>query len=142
MTKEELAKALDGKEYRKEIASALLTEAKQSGLVIVYGHSDDLMEFEGAIEDEFGCYGGGRCLVDSCGVLPSNEDIDEDDDDELAELIKRRKKAKVIDAIWCAKDQPAWTYETKIPHATFNVIEGDGDTEVQCQGIVFNISDL
>jgi hypothetical protein len=140
MTKEELAKALDGKEYRKEISSDLLTAAKQNGLVIVYGHSDDLMELEGAIEDEGGCYGGGTFLIDSFGLLPDREDID--DEDELENWFKRNAGAKEIKAVWSAKRQPAWTYKTKIPHATFNVIEGDGDTEVQCRGIVFNISDL
>lgn len=139
MTKEELAKALDGKEYRKEISSYLLTEAKQSGLVIVYGHSDDLMELEGAIEDEGSCYEGEKFLIDSYGLFGDRDDLD---DDELEEWLKRKKKAKKIEAVWCADGEPAWTYKTNIPHATFNVIEGDGDTEVQCRGIVFNISDL
>lgn len=141
MTKEELAKALDGKEYRKEISSDLLTAAKESGLVIIYGHSDDLMELEGAIEDEGGCYNGGKFLIDTYGLLPDFEDV-EDDEEEAEIYFKRKASAKKLEAVWCAKDQPAWTYKTKIPHATFNVIEGDGDTEVQCRGIVFNVSDL
>jgi hypothetical protein len=139
MTKEELAKALDGKEYRKEISSELLTAAKQNGLVIVYGHSDDLMELEGALEDEGGCYEGETFLVDTLGLLGDRDDLD---DDELEEWLTRKKKAHKLKAVWCAHGQPAWTYKTKIPHATFNVIEGDGDTEVQCRGIVFSLSDL
>lgn len=139
MTKEELAHKLDGKEYRKEISSELLTLAKQHGLVIVYGHSDDLMELEGAIEGEGSCHEGDKFLIDSYGLLDDRDDLD---DDQLEEWLKRKKSAKKLEAVWCADGQPAWTYETKIPHATFNIIEGDGDTEVQCRGIVFNITDL
>ncbi len=140
MTKEELAKKLDGKEYRSEIPDALVKDAKANGLVIVYGHSDDLIEFEGAIHDEGGCYDGGSFLIDRKGLIPDRDDIDEDD--ELEAWLKRKKKAKKIEAIWCDPNEPAWTYKTLIPHATFNVIEGDGDTEVQCRGIVFSINDF
>lgn len=140
MTKEELATKLNGKEYRNEISEELLTIAKQSGLVIIYGHSDDLMEIEGAIEDEGSCYEGDIFLIDSLGLLQHRDDLD--DDDELEEWLKRKKKAKTIEAVFCAKGEPAWTYKIKIPHATFNIIEGEGDTEVQCRGIVFNITDL
>lgn len=142
MTKEELAGLLDGKSYREEISSELLTAAKVHGLVIVYGHSDDLMEFEGAIEDEFGCYDGGECRIDSEGVLPDRDQAEDDadgDDDRMEDWHRRRKAAKKIEAIWCATGQPAWTYKTKIPHATFNVME---DGEVQCRGLVFNIADI
>lgn len=142
MTKEQLAEKLNGKEYRKEISSELLTLAKQHGLVIVYGHSDDLMELEGALEDEGACYDGGKFLIDSYGLLPDRDDLEDADDEEMQEWLNRKKKAKKIEAVWCAEGEPAWTYKTKIPHATFNVIEGDGDTEIQCRGIVFNITDL
>ena len=43
-------------------------EAKENGLVIVYGASDDLMEFDGAIYDEGGCFDGGRVYFDRDGV--------------------------------------------------------------------------
>jgi hypothetical protein len=114
--------------------------AKQNDLVIITGASDDLMEVEGAITDEGGCYGGGEFLIDKEGLLPDRDDID--DDVEAESWLRRKKKAKKITAVRCAPGKPAWTYETSIPHATFNVIEGDGDEEVQCIGIVFNIKDL
>jgi hypothetical protein len=140
MTKEELAKLIDGKEYREEIPQNIVDDAKQHGLVIVYGHSDDLMELEGAIHDEGGCYGGGEFLIDKEGLLLDRDDLEEDE--ELEEWFRRKKTAKKITAIRFGKGQPAWTYKTSIPHATFNVIRGDGDTEIQCRGMVFNISDL
>lgn len=142
MTKEELAKQLHGKEYRNEVLGHLYEDAKASGLVVVYGASDDLMEFEGVIDDEFGCYEGGECWIDSEGVLPDRDEAEDDadgDEDRMDDWHQRRKSAKKIKAIFCAEGEPPWTYQTKIPHATFNLME---DGEVQCRGIVFNIADL
>lgn len=141
ITKEDLAKLLNGKDYREEIAPELLLQAKENGLVIVYGHSDDLMEIEGAISDEGGCYDGGEFRIDRDGIVPDREmmEEDEDDDEAMDAWLQRKKAAKKIEAVWGAKNQPAWTYKTKIPHATFNVME---DGEVQCRGLVFNITDL
>lgn len=138
MTKEELAEQLNGKEYRDEINPALLKAAKDSGLVVVYGASDDLMELEGTIEDEGGCYEGALFHIDQNGILPHKDSLD-DDDDALENWMMRKKRAHKIEAIWCADNEPAWTYKTAIPHATFNVMD---EGEVQCRGIVFELKTL
>lgn len=136
MTKEELAKKLNGREYRNEITDSEAKEAKNSGLVIVFGASDDLLELRGSIEDEFGCYDGGEALIDSDGLLPDRENIDEDD--ELEEYFSRKKTAKKIEAIW-NKGNISWQYKTSIPHSIFKVME---DGEVYCKGIVFSINEI
>jgi len=48
------AAALDGCEYRKEGNPDLFASMKEAGLVAVFGASDDLIEFRGAIDDEAG----------------------------------------------------------------------------------------
>jgi len=53
MNKEELAKLLDGCEYRKEITHEQDQIAKDNNLVVVFGASDDLTEFRGAFYNEF-----------------------------------------------------------------------------------------
>lgn len=137
MTKEELAEKLNGVE---SVPVNLVREAKRNGLVIIYGASDDLMEVDGSISDEGGCYEGEIFLIDEQGLLPSWDDLrDDGDEEEIEKYIARKKKAKKIEAVWCAKGQPPWTYKTDIPHATFDIMEDD---EVQCRGIVFNINDL
>lgn len=137
ITKEELAKKIDGIKYGQDIDPSLVQGAKDNGLVIVYGFSDDLMEMEGAIYDEGDCYGGEKFLIDRDGILPDYDDIEEEE--EMDEYVKRKKKSKTIHAIRCAQDEPAWTYKTKIPHATFHVMDEDG---IQCRGIVFSVDDL
>lgn len=140
MDKETLAKQLDGITYpaHRSITKNIVDAAKAHSLVIVYGASDDLMELEGAIHDEFGCYGGGTALVDAQGLL-SRSAIDDGDDDEIADFVARKKGAREITALWCKEPGISWTYRTTIPHATFNVLE---DGEVYCRGIVFALSDL
>ena len=139
MTKEEFASGLNNREYGSELTQYERQRAKESGLVVVYGASDDLIEFDGAIRDEGGCYDGGDVYFDRTGVAQNGE-----------------KLANKITAVWCGKvdDEPAgdlsdfqtengetitWTYKTDIPHATFMVYE---DGESYCRGIVFSIEDI
>lgn len=126
MTKKELAEKLNGREYGDSF-SDVLEEAKASGLVIVTGASDDLMEFEGALRDEGNCYDGGPVYFDKNGVS-----------------LDGTKRDNVIEAVWDdgtnADGVPAtWTYKTDIPHEEFNIWE---DGELYCVGIVFSIEDI
>ena len=137
MTKEELAAQLSGLEYPVRIPGALIAAAQSSGLVILCGASDDLMEFYGARREEIGCYDGGTAFVDADGILPDRDCLD--GDEEIAEYVQRQKSAKPIEALWCKEDGYSWTYKTDIPHATFEVVE---DEEPYCRGIVFALADL
>lgn len=139
MTKEELAAKLSGIAYPadRHITTELINQAAAAGLVIVYGASDDLMEFEGAVRDELGCYDGGTALVDANGLLPERENIE--DDDELADYFARKPAAQPIEALWCDEPGYSWTYRTAIPHATFEIID---DGEPYCRGIVFALAEL
>jgi hypothetical protein len=113
------------------------TDAIASGLVIVYGASDDIMEFVGAIDDECGCCDGGTALVDKHGVLDRSR-VDDEDLHGMWEHVTREKSARKITAVW-AEDGYSWTYRTDIPHATFEITE---DGEPYCRGIVFALADL
>lgn len=131
--KEKWVKILDGRQYGKEISKKEEKEAKKDGIVIVFGYSDDIIEFRGAINSEMHA---GDILIDAKGVLPEREDID--DDDELRDYFSRDNKAKKIEAIWGGK-KASWTYKTKIPHSTFKIYE---DEELFCIGIIFELRDL
>lgn len=137
MNAKELAAKLNGMQYPLRLSKELTDAAKAAGLVIVYGASDDLMEFEGAIYDEVGCYDGGTAYVDSKGLLPDRDSIE--DDGELKDYFARQPNAKPIEALWCAEDEYSWTYKTDIPHETFEVLE-DGEPPY-CRGIVFALAD-
>lgn len=132
MNKEELAALLNGREYGEEITKEEIQKAAQSGLVAVYGYSDDNMEFDGAIEDEIGCYGGGTAYLKDGKILAN-----ECNDSECPYFAEQLKTAFTITAIWDS-DGYSWTYQTSIPHATFDILEGG---EKYCRGIVFKTID-
>lgn len=136
MTIEQLATLLDRSEYPFRPSNEIQQQAKAAGLVIVTGGSDDLMEFKGAINDEVGAYDGGTAYVDAKGLLPDRENID--DDDKLADYFARKPAAKPIEALWDAEEGYCWTYETEIPHVTFELLD---DGETWCRGIVFRLAD-
>lgn len=126
----EFAMLLTGREYGNEITPAEELKAEELGFVVVFGYSDDGIEFRGAIDDEAGCYNGGEIFLDSEGIFEECEC-----DCKHSKLAK--EKAKVIKAIW-GKEYP-WEYGTTIPHAEFEIFE---DGEKYCRGIVFDIKDL
>lgn len=139
MKKEDLAAMLNGRTVGYEITLEESARAKKAGLVVVFGASDDLAEFYGAFSDEVDCYNGGTLLLDSLGVLDRDQ-IDDDDDGAIADYHLRSKSARKIEALWCAPGKSSWSYETDIPHSTFNVV--DGDDFHYCTGIIFSVADL
>ena len=136
MTAKEMAEILDGREYGMEVNSDDKAAAKASGLVIVYGYSDDCAELEGAIYDEVSCFDGGGFYVTKDRVW-SGPDCG---NDRCGFYQAAKKEAKLITAIWCDPESGAsWSYKTDIPHETFNIYE---DGELFCIGIVFSTDDL
>ena len=54
MTKEELACLLNGREYGNEISPDEEKLAKESGLIAIFGYSDDGVIFAGEASDQYG----------------------------------------------------------------------------------------
>jgi len=139
LTTKELAALLNGREIDDEITEAESKRAKENNLVVVYGASDDLMEFEGAIYDEMGAYQGTTVRLNKNGIVDCPRDADRDICYENCPYFHQvLKSAKTIKAIWGERNID-WTYETDIPHETFDIME---DGEVYCRGIVFSMDDL
>lgn len=143
LTKEELARELNGREIGKEITEAEAKLAKESKLVVIFGASDDLCELRGAIHDELGAYKEALILIGKDGTL--YQEIDDDDMDVLKKyhvlmaVLRLHDTATKIHACWCADPEYSWTYRTVAPHATFDIVEGD---EKYCRGIVLDLKEL
>lgn len=121
MTPSEAAEVLNGNQYREEGSRELFNELKQNRLVAVFGASDDLMEFRGAINDETDAWNGATVWVTKEGHIQT----------EMASA-----HGYQIDALWCEEEYISWTYKTLIPHKTFLIMEDD---EIYCRGIVFSL---
>ena len=126
ITKEEFASKINNCQYRDELNKQLKNEARENGLIVVYGASDDLIEFEGSIYEEEACGNGGLFKINSKKLT-----VKETENPEAKNVIK---------AVWCDHElNTSWSYETKIPHVKFNIMEDD---DLYCIGIVFSIYDL
>ena len=133
MTPKELAQQIHGREYgrRAQLTPEEAEAAGDSGLVVVYGASDVLVELEGAIEDE---YGTNTLYFTREGLLVN------DCEDGCPYFEKVLEKATPIEPKWNGgPGGPAWTFQTAIPHETFDIME---DGEVFCRGIVFALADV
>lgn len=139
MNVKDLASKLHGCQYRNEISRSLEAEAKAAGLVVVFGGSDDLMEFRGAMHDEIGACDGTVATIDKQGLVPVFESVDRDNYDALKDFFKREGGTVTITAQWCKEPDYSWTYSTAIPHTIFDVCEG---IEPYCRGIVFALADI
>ncbi len=129
-----LAAELNGREYCKEITRQEGESARRDGLVVVYGASDDLMEFDGAIVDELGADDGRTAFVTRAGLV-----VNECGNDKCPHFERAQQAATPIRQLWCAEPGYSWTYGTAIPHATFEIVE---DGKPYCRGIVFALEDV
>src|ERR1035437_9284458 len=111
MDKEELAKRLNGREIGDETYPNESKQAAEDGLVMVFGASDDLMEFRGAIDEEFG----------TDADIDKEGNVIERCDDNCAHYQKALEGANHFEGHYGRNG--VWTFETKIPHATFEIYE-------------------
>jgi hypothetical protein len=147
MTKESLAALLSGRECGREITKQEAEQAQAAGLAIVFGASDDLLEFRGAIYDEVGAYEGATAVLykkgkNTFGVVPDDRESirDIDHDHELEAALAARRLGQTVRAIWAPKVPDAtWFITTQLPCAAFDIME---DGELFCRGLVLDVSDL
>jgi hypothetical protein len=125
---------LDGRHYGAEITPVEAMAAKEAGLVVVFGYSDDNVELRGAIHDEVGAYNG------TTVYLSADDTLRNDCEDERCPHYERaRKAAPRFKAKWDDGTGAAWTFDVPWPHATFKVFE---DAELFCVGVVFALADV
>ena len=165
MTVQEWAAMLDGRDFRDdtvEIGGSKYPpsndeeiRAAQDGVVIVYGYSDDLIEFRGAIHDE---ESGARpvgvkrytdapyyrvvrqdctCCDGECQGNPCEECGCVND------WATESVGAKLITAVQ-GKDMIEWQFETSMRHSKFRLIDSrdTGSGWTFCVGIVFSVEEL
>lgn len=126
------AEKLDGRKYGNELTELEEKKLKALGLVVVFGASDDLCEFRGAIDDEVGCFDGGDIYVNAEGLIANNMDMFDDF------VPENSPEFVLIKMCWGLRGY-SWICETDIPHESFDILE-DGDP--YCRGIIFNVDNM
>ena len=119
--------------------------AKENGLIVIFGASDDLVEFRGAIYDELDAYEGTHFIIATPGTeIP----VDEDE-----ETYRKAKKLEAIpieeesltkknryEAVWSPDELDcSWLIKTDLPHSIFDIMEDD---ELYCRGIIIETESL
>ena len=137
MNIKEVAVILNGQNIDPRGNITMDIDLKELGFVIAYGQSDDLLELEGVIRDEYGAYNGTTIKLNTNGVLET-----QCEDEDCPYFLKEEREAKFfIKAKWDPEESDeTWLITSNIPHETFNII--NDDNELWCKGIVFNIESL
>ena len=104
---------------------------KNHDIVVVYGYSDDNVEFDGAIREEVPAWEGAEIYLGANGPIQPCEC-------ECKYYRAAMENAKKINAFWYLNDW-SWEFRTDIPHEEF---EFYSDGEPFCKGIVFYKKDL
>ena len=133
MKKEELAKILNGRKRGDEITKEEIKIAKDNGLVVVYGYSDDNLEFNGAIDDEVDAYDGTKVYITKKLEIKSTP----------------KEGRKLVEAIWypildislMEELECSWLIKSDIPNSFFDIMDSD-EEELFCRGIIFDIKDI
>lgn len=131
----ELAGRLNGRQYLCEMTREDETFAKEHGLIVLFGYSDDNVEIRGAFNEEVDAYDGTTILLTKDGILEDPACCKRD----CPYYKMAAKSAKSIDAIWNGGDGYPWTFKTDLPHETFEIFEDDYKI---CRGIIVSTDDL
>ena len=128
MTLDEVYDIINGREYLNELSVEEEDEMKHSGIVAVFGYSDDCVELRGALDDELGAFEGTEFYITPDGLFHKPCEYQ-------CKLYRDwLKKAKKVTAIF----DHGWRFETDIPHIEYNINE---DGELFCKGIAFCLKD-
>jgi hypothetical protein len=146
ITLEEFAEMLHGRDCKPNLSQNELLLAKMRGFVVVYGDSDDRVEFEGAIRAEGHTNPLTKDSPAGVLVLSDSGELLDEDSDLYAEYLSINRN--VITVFYCSKDNLNWVFETDIPHETFLTYDGGYDEEFAdfddgfARCIVFELSAL
>jgi hypothetical protein len=138
-TKEEFAAMLDKREYTEEITDEEEKLAKESGLLVIFGSSDDLLEFRGLFSEEVGAYEGTEAEITKGGIIKKCENED------CPNAVYAPEIYAVVRAEWAGDEGYSWFISASVPYAPFVIIEThDGGEEIEkyCRGIVIDERDL
>ena len=114
-----------------ELTASQAEYCRTHDIVVVYGYSDDNVEFDGAFRDEVGAWEGAEIYLDANGPIEPCEC-------ECKYYKEAMKNAKKINAFWCLNEW-SWSFTTDIPHVTFEFYASD---EPYCKGLVFYRKDM
>lgn len=134
------AAKLNNRQYRAEMTREEEAEAKACGLLVLFGASDDLLEFRGMLRDEAGAWEGAevrlRQTTKGLRIIEDREDartLIEEGWTPPTPLI-------AIKAEWSPADlEASWRITADVPFAAFDIMEDD---QLYCRGAVIDLDEV
>lgn len=130
MDLKQAAACINRNEYRAEVPRDLRVRLKEAGIVAIYGASDDLTEFDGALQDEAYPGSDGAMRLTQRGLEYNRCDC--------GDCPNWKPGPDNIRAQWDHGGY-SWFISTDLPHEEFVIMEDD---ETYCRGVVVNLADL
>jgi len=143
---QELAQKLNGRECGNEITDEECKQAKECGLIVVFGSSDDLCELRGAFHEELDSYKGTTVYSERGKFKKPVDERDLEECPHCGEVCPHCSMTTEgkfwIKQEWCPIDHGgSWHFTTNIPNvAEFRIYEEDG--EYYGNGLVISVEDL
>lgn len=148
MTKEQFAAQLEGRDRRNVISKAEIKLAKDNNLLIVFGVSDDLMQFCGILNERYDAFGGREVFLhkntDEEIAILSCYDAQKIQRS-LGDKIPFNLYALIIGQQWQPKEiNCAWIIYCNAPHAIFDIydIDDNNGKDLFCRGMVLEKNDI
>lgn len=126
----DFANLLNNRQYGNEITREEEALAKELGLVVVFGYSDDCAELRGAIYDEVSTYEGRDVYI-------SKEGLFEECDCNCKHSKLAKDKCNILKVRY--SKEYFLEFDIDVQYECFTILEDD---DKYCRGIVFKLNDL
>lgn len=136
MNANQWAKSLHRSQYRKVLNREKRKRLKADGVVIVYGDSDDRVEFHGALNEIHGTWPPDKIWLDQKGSVPRFDELDWECDEDVLRWAKRRENSTSLRIM---RGQYMFNFSIDIPYFKFFILESCIANYI---GIAFSLQDL
>lgn len=136
-----LSQKITGRQLGEELTKEEDLAAAHAGLLVVYGYSDDNLEFRGIYYDEIPCYIEENNDSETFYFVLDGETLEQIQQPDLTDQSMRYLE---VTATWCPQDIGAsWLITCNVKSHFFDVMEVDVDThDIFCRGIVVDVEDI
>ena len=132
-----VAKKLQGCQYRDELTGREEVVLEKNRIVVAFGRSDDVIQFNGAVSDETGAWRQSETYFTRDGILKN--ECEEYDCPNFRKFLESVKYGTVTSETDHDKYGCTHYLTADFPHHKFDVME---DGEKYCVGIAFSLDDV
>jgi hypothetical protein len=126
MTKEKMAKHINGRTTGSELLASEIETMKEHRLTACFASMNAHFKFEGYVHTDW-LYSGQSAVLERYGILKSVFDL------------RPYQKIHCVTGYYCGYEEPYWRFATTFPVAGFTIMD---EGKEFCKGFVFSWDDL